>query len=60
MYQQTESFVNQLYLEGQIKRLEVALHLLQLDEARGVDGAAVHEGGRRHHAAATVIGEIIQ
>lgn len=58
VYKRTESFVNGLYLEGQIERLEVALHLFQLDEARGVDGVAVHEGGWRHHTAATVIGKI--
>lgn len=58
MYKQT-AFINWLYLKGQIERLEVALHLFQLDEASGVDGVAVHERGRRHHAAATVIGEMI-
>lgn len=39
------------YLESEVERLKVALHVLQLDEARGVDGVSVHKGGRRHHAA---------
>ena len=38
------------YLEGEVEGLEVALHVLQLDEARGVHGAAVDEGAGAHHS----------
>lgn len=53
VYKQTESSTNGLYLEGHVEGLEVAVHLFQLHEARGVDGVPVREGGRRHHAADT-------
>lgn len=43
----------QQHLESEIERLKVALHVLQLDESRGVDGVPVHEGARRHDTAET-------
>lgn len=48
----------QQHLESEIERLEVALHVLQLDEPRGVDGVPVREGARGHDAAERSEGDI--
>lgn len=37
------------YLESEIERLKVALHVFQLDKARGIDGVSIHKGARCHH-----------
>lgn len=39
------------YLESDIERLEAALHVFKLDEARGVNGVSIHKGARCHHTA---------
>lgn len=47
----------QQYLESEIERLEVALHVFQLDEARGIDGVSINEGARCHHPADSSVEE---
>lgn len=39
-----------LYLECEIERLKVAIHVFQLDEARRINRVSVHEGSWCHHA----------
>lgn len=41
----------QQHLESEIERLKVALHVLQLDESRRVNGVPVHEGAGSHNTA---------
>lgn len=50
-YPKTLHVPYELYLECEIKRLKVTLHVFQLDEARGVDVVPVDKGARCHHTA---------